>query len=370
MVNAVYDHIIAILIVGVIFVGAVVVLPTVSFANLRALDQQQLRNTALNVFNVMLLDTGEPAHWGSLDPFDMNDVERFGLASVQDSAFFVLDPMKVQRLVVGNPSGYLEYETLRNILSLQDYGFRMSIIPVFNVTAKDSRQGNNLRFEVSVSSHEKIPIPNAHVEATLVYYTNEMMLAHVENLTNALGQCTIEKEVPSDVSDYVVVLKTTVAGLTVLSSSYMEGAHQHLMNVSMVGNNVTIHIPEGPGWEKGASGARWVEDVLLVNKDEVYSVHDGTQDDKITYGAGHWGWSRLIYGLSSFEPIFMIFGISVPNPRRFVIYLGPYTTASGFPVLDYGGGPVSTGRVLLLTRSVSISGLKYIAKLWFWKESP
>ena len=107
MVNAVYDHVVAILVVGVIFVGAVVVLPAMSFANLQAVDQQQLRNTALNVFNAMLLDTGEPTNWGSMDPFYMNDprIKRFGLASTQGTTFYVLDPNKVQRLI-GNSLYY------------------------------------------------------------------------------------------------------------------------------------------------------------------------------------------------------------------------------------------------------------------------
>ena len=123
MVNEVYDHIVAILVVGVIFVGAVVVLPAMSFANLQAVDQQQLRNTALNVFNALLLDIGEPTNWGSMEPFDINDprVKRFGLASVEDSMFYVLDPDKVQRLVVGNPLNYLEYDRVRELLELENY---------------------------------------------------------------------------------------------------------------------------------------------------------------------------------------------------------------------------------------------------------
>jgi hypothetical protein len=65
----VYDHIVATLIIGVIFVGAVVVLPAMSFVNIQAVDQQQLRNTAINLLNAMLLEPGEPNTWGSFDPF-------------------------------------------------------------------------------------------------------------------------------------------------------------------------------------------------------------------------------------------------------------------------------------------------------------
>ena len=64
------DHLVAIVIVGIIFVGTVVVLPATSFSNLKVVDQQQLRNTAYNVFDAMLLDVGSPSKWGSSFPFD------------------------------------------------------------------------------------------------------------------------------------------------------------------------------------------------------------------------------------------------------------------------------------------------------------
>ena len=66
MVDAAYDHIVAILAIGALFVGTVVILPNANFANLMVLDQQQMRNTALTLFNTMLLDAGEPSNWGSI----------------------------------------------------------------------------------------------------------------------------------------------------------------------------------------------------------------------------------------------------------------------------------------------------------------
>ena len=66
--NAVYGHIIAIVFLGIMFVWAVGVVPQMSYNNIQAANQQQLRNTELNVFDAILLDTGESAtaatDWG------------------------------------------------------------------------------------------------------------------------------------------------------------------------------------------------------------------------------------------------------------------------------------------------------------------
>ncbi|MBS7621407.1 hypothetical protein KEJ32_04775, partial [Candidatus Bathyarchaeota archaeon] len=144
MVNAVYDHIVAILIICAMFTAAVIVLPQISIANIKAVDQQQLRNTALNVFNTMLLDTGLgfngtelTTDWGSIEEWSEDKVVKFGLASSRDSSFYVLDPNKVQRLVKDNPLGYLSYNRVKEILELQDYGFYFKISPPFNVTNLD-----------------------------------------------------------------------------------------------------------------------------------------------------------------------------------------------------------------------------------------
>src|SRR3989304_2800360 len=139
MVNATYEHIVAILAVGAIFVATVATLPAQNFVNMQAVDQQQLRNTALNVFNTILLDPGEPSNWGSMDPFYLNDfrIEKFGLASSHDRELYALDPDKVQRLAINNPLNYLDYNRARELLGLEDYGFNLRIIPPFNVTNID-----------------------------------------------------------------------------------------------------------------------------------------------------------------------------------------------------------------------------------------
>jgi hypothetical protein len=93
--NPVYDHIAAMVIIGLIFVGAVVVLPALNMRDLLSMEQLRLRNTAINVLNSILLDAGYPNDWGlrvnGTFYFEADAVKRFGLASQATSNFYVLD---------------------------------------------------------------------------------------------------------------------------------------------------------------------------------------------------------------------------------------------------------------------------------------
>jgi hypothetical protein len=375
MVAPIYDHVTALILACALFVSAVVAVPAINYVNLLYVDQQQLRNVALEILNSDLFDTGYPSSWGSSNPFNENDVAKFGLALSGSSSFYVLDPDKVQRLVIGNPSGSLDYEAVRTLLGLRHYGFNIRIVPPFNAHARDMSELPNLSFEVNVTFRNGNPVPNAHVEATILYVEGKSgyFTAETENNTNCLGQCTIKKELSSSVTDYMVVLKTTVADLATVTSTYMEGFNTHIMNASIVEENITMAIPEGPGWEKGSSGTRWVMSVSVVNEDGVWLVYSGTKsnEDKITWGAGYWGWSKLFPGLSYYNPLFVIFTIEAPNPRRLVLFVGPYTTASGYRVFNFGGPSTSshTGATVKLLRTVEIAGMTYIFDLQVWKET-
>ncbi|RLI47207.1 hypothetical protein DRO69_01130 [Candidatus Bathyarchaeota archaeon] len=376
MVAPVFEHITAIMVVSMLFVSAVIAVPAISYVNLLYVDQQQLRNVALEALNSMLLSKGYPSNWGSNDPFNESDVAQFGLALSEDSSFYVLDPDKVQRLNVGNPSGSLDYETVRTLLGLQDYGFNIKIMPPFNVTAIKKSGSPNLLYEVNVTFNDGRPIPNAHVEATILYVENkkDYFTTETENSTNLLGQCTIEKVLPSGITDYVIVLKVTVADLATVTSTYMEGfGHQHTTNASIIGENISLSIPEGPGWEKGSAGERWVESIAVVSADGTWRIYNGShQTDPIQWSDSKngWAWSRVFSGLSDLNPLFIIFNLSVPNPRQLVLFVGPFTTASGYRVFNFGSSSAQSpsGGALKLSRSVEIAGMTYIFELLLWKE--
>ncbi len=132
-------------------------------------------------------------------------------------------------------------------------------------------------------------------------------------------------------------------------------------------------IPEGPGWEKDSAGTRWVMNVSVVSEDGVWNIYSGSKsnDDKITWGGAYWGWSRLFPGLSNYNPLFVIFNILGTNPRRLYLFVGPYTTATGYRVFNFGGPSTSshTGATVKLLRTVEIAGMPYIFDLQLWKET-
>ncbi len=390
MVGELYDHMIGLVITGIIAVSAIIVIPNLSYVNLLYVDQQQLRNVAMNTLKAMLLDAGYPANWGSTQNFDPDQVERFGLALAGSSSFFVLDPDKVQRLVVGNPAGIMEYEDIRGELKLQGYGFNFQIIPPFKVIVNDEDFDDESDpisleelvegVEVFVTYNDGNPIPNALLEGRLFYILNKNNYYTVKasNNTNALGKGIVKPDIlqnPDDITDFVIVFKVTIAGVATVTSSYMEGfEEQHVMNASIVGDNITMSIPEGPGWEKGSSGVRWIESVVVVNEEGYWTIFNGTSDDKIQWSDSQdsWGWSKIFSGLSYYNPLFVIINLNVPNPRRFVLYLGPEPNWKGSRVEAFGAptGAIGASSAVKVQRDVIISGLTYIAELTLWKESP
>jgi len=314
-----FDHMIGLVITGIIAVSAVIVIPNLSYVNLLYVDQQQLRNIALDTLKTMLLDPGYPANWGLTYDFDPDQVDRFGLALAESSSFYVLDPNKVQRLVIGNPAGFIEYEDIHTELRLQGYAFNFQIIPPFKAIVNDEDfdgESNSITLEdliegveVLVTYNAGSPIPKALVETTLLYVTkkDDFCTVKASNSTDALGKCIMKPDIgdPDDITDFTMVFKVSVAGVTTITSSYMEGfENQHIMNASIVGENITIAIPEGPGWEKGSAGTRWVENVLAVCEDGIYNIYNGSKsdEDKITWGGDNWGWTRLFSGLSCSFP--------------------------------------------------------------------
>ena len=376
---------------SIIFASAIIVVPNLSYVNLLYVDQQQLRNIALGTLKTMLLYTGYPPNWGSTYDFDPDQVERFGLALAESSSFYVLDPDKVQRLVIGNPTGVMEYEAIHTELELQGYGFNFRIIPPFKVVVNDKDfdgESNPVTLgnltegvEVLVANNVGSPIPEASIEATLVYVlehdNDNLYSAKTGNKTNTLGKCTIKPDIaqdPDNISDFIIVFKVTVAEVASVKSVYMEGFdQQHTMNASIVGDNITLAIPEGLGWEKDSAGTRWVDNVVLVSENKVSNIYNGTKsnEDKITWGGAYWGWSRLFCGLSYYNPLFFIFSINAPNPRRLVLFLGPEPNWAGSRVEAYGdptGARASSA--VKVQRCVTISGMTYIAELTLWKESP
>ncbi len=380
MVAPAYDHLTALVFACVLFVSGVVAVPAISYVNLLCVDQQQLRNVALEALNSMLLGMGCPSDWGS----DFANIEKFGLALDESSSFYVLDPEKVGRLSSSNPSGHLDYESVRNLLKLQNYGLNIRIKPLFNatVTRDDTRAHNDLLFNVNVRFDDGRPIPNADVNATILYvletgnqgqnYFN--FTKTPGNRTNELGECTISYMLPSNAWEYIVVLKVTAAGMSIVTVPYHYGFSQIVANASITGDTVKLWIPYGEHPPE-----RVIHNVTLVTAEEVWNypgVGCGELPrDHMTKGEGFHDWTQDFPGLSYENALFLIFNIWTQEehggPKHFVLF-------AASPMLDIRSGllqlgPPSTQSVsnaaIKLCRSVEIAGMTYVFELLLWKET-
>jgi hypothetical protein len=389
MVHETYDHIVAILVVGLIFLGAVLVLPKMSFSNIQSVDYQQLRNTALNVFNTILLDPGDPSDWGSKKIWSPELVNRFGLANGEASKFYVLDPDKVQRLKVDNPLGELSNENAKDLLNLDGYGFNLRIIPPFNVTDikgnkinatnspidRDLLSQKQCHYAVKVSFLDGRPIANADIKALAVYTdgsTFEQISQPVKQ-TDSLGKCsdTIPLKVVPD--QIIIILRIDVAEVASLVVTFGRDSKDSVA-INMVGDNIILTKPDNI--ETGATV--FINGIYLYKNQEIITVITDPADNQFTYTqAGSFeNWTRNFPGIQSYEPTLVIVSCSdVPKDdpnqhgRRDIVVAGPYQNLLGFSIFEYGPKPKDNNALVRLQRNVIISGMTYTAELTFWKES-
>jgi len=375
MARELYEHLFGLIIIGAIFTSVVYAIPNTSYVNLFYMDQQQLRNIALKVLNAILLETGYPATWGSEEPFNPNSVHSFGLASSYTSSFYLLDPDKVQRLVAENPSGYLEYEKVRQLLGLQDYGFNLRIVPPFNVTVVDlSQSEKNLKFDVTVTLNDEKPVPNAAVTALIVYshykgglggderYSIRQVQA--QDVTNELGQCTISKVLTGQVSDVMVAFQTTAAGVGTVNTVFTDPPPEDIAEINMVNDTIILTHPKSTPNEN-----RWICDIAMFTENGLLALYDGTKNDTLNYGSNDL-WSKNFHGLKTVNPVFLFLNVNAvekSSGRKGTLTVGPYPNYTGNRVLRYGGTPM--GDVVKLQRTVSIADMDYMLELMFWKES-
>jgi len=387
--GGIYDHLLAVVLVGAIFVAAVAALPNVGYVSLLSVDQQQMRNLALDVLKTMLLDAGYPTDWGSYQVFTNSTVQRFGLALDDSSSFYVLDPDKVSRLNLDNPAGFVGYETIRDRLRLQGYGFDLRITPPFNVTINDGNPVDlaTMRNGVKVlvtHSDDKRPIPNAAVKAKIIYSkTNDnnqfYWATPLSNSTDVLGKCTIKNTDPdfqsANVQDFVLVLTVTVADLTTITATYMSGFHQQIASASMIGDTVTLHIPENVIPSEQPRGERRIMSVASVSESGVSTVYNGgdPNNDKMTWGEKYSYKNYTFPGIRYEDSLFLIFTIRVSLGKggglSLVLFLGPRPNWMGARIQDYGDPRgAASGSAVKVQRNVLIAGMTYRVEFTLWKQ--
>jgi len=333
------------------------------------------------VLKAMLLDTGYPSNWGSSSDFNPDSVERFGLALSNSSSLYVLDPDKVERLVEANPLGCLEYERARQLLRLQGYSFNMKILPPFNVAIQNLSEGRNLKFNVTTTFSNKKPIPNAIVNAYIVYTHFEggsrgdeerysIRCVEVSSTTNELGKSVLECTLPSDaeVSHRIAVLQTTVADVVTVTSIHVDPLPDDIGEINVVNDEIIVTHPKSEPNE-----ARRILNMAIFTKNGLRVLYNGSirEDDMLNYGAKYL-WSRNFRGLKSAGPLLIIgniYAVEKGEGRKGILVFGPPPNYLGSRVVEYGDTSIASSTVKL-QRSVEISGMTYIAEFVLWKEAP
>ncbi|MCW4053727.1 MAG: hypothetical protein NWE84_02245 [Candidatus Bathyarchaeota archaeon] len=385
MVTAAPDHMVAIVIIGIIFVGTVVVLPATSFSNLNVVDQQQLRNTAYNVFDAMLLDVGSPSKWGSSFPFEQSTVEKFGLAYSDPFSKFVLDVDKVQRLDSLNPTGSLEYERVRELLNINEYGFHISLLRPFSVSWSLNVTNNEVDFYVAVTKTEDgTPIPNAEVKVTTTVAVNDGKDFNVVRIdpetyfTDVRGVCEgfQSPSVSGTVNHAISVMTITVAGLSTTVVAQSENPFAELIKMNTSGDTIILSLPDEVIGDNTHSERRvhridaYVSGLMLTLFDKKTML---PPEIKFTSGSQYEYWSLEYPGLRFMDPTALIFWIELTLKtygRVLVVLAGSLDFMAEQEILGFGPDPqyLNVSPIVTMRRIVVISDMSYVCQLAFWRE--
>lgn len=391
MVTETYDHIIAIVLVGVIFLGTVVTVPaTLNRTIFEAVDEQQLRNTATNVFNAILLGPGSPSDWGSIFPFDQTQVKEFGLAHNTQLSKFVLDSDKVQRL---DPRGmgYINYSNVKSLLGLQEFGFTFSLFRPFNVDWDIQWDDQNtVRLSVNITRTEDgSPIPGAVINANVVATATNpnkkdqpaLSISEIYHTkyTDLLGHAEIEENLPIP-SGYgmekaMAFLHIVVSEMETMVVATKDSLAQDCLKISTFDNTVALTFwdQEYYNTTNTPNGERKIKYIYGYDFQSLMLLHEGEQHDVVTQGDGYDSWSRSFPGLNSVNPSMLIFVISVPlgqgeGGRQLVIAAGPFSFDADNKIFEYGPEAVYANVLTYMRRFVLIDGMTYVAELKLWRE--
>ncbi len=401
MVSAAYEHIVAILVVGVIFAGTVVALPATVYSNLETINQQQLRNTALNVFDSILLDVGSPSNWGSnlvinaTGPFfDPTSVKKFGLAYADPFSKYVLDSDKVQRLSAG-----LSYERVRELLNIQDdYGFQFSIYRPFKVASFLSVTNKSVHFSATViRTEDGTPIPNAKVKVTTMvtavyapgggpkkepppgvdYYISSPIPPSI-GTTNVLGIYE-DTVLFTDHTDYAIesaaaIMDVTVAGMSTTVVAQNNMSIGKYINMTTYGDTVLLTIDDAFPY-RSQPNERRIMDAQAYDSKFLVDLLDDPQ--KLTWGQGYKNATIDFPGIRTINPTVLLLVMEIKlsaapgeesGGKYWILIAGPFGFAGSEKVFEFGGN--ATGRSLITTmrRLVVISDMTYVATLNFWRE--
>jgi hypothetical protein len=384
MVSATYDHIIAILIVGAIFVSTVVALPALNYANLQTVDQQQLRNVTLNVFDSMLLSAGNPSNWGSSGTdFDQNAVDKFGLAYSVPFSKYVLDVDKVQRIDISNPTGFVEYNRAHELLNLEDYGFQFSIIRPFLVNWSLNIMSNEVHFSVTVTRNEdRTPIPNAEVKVTTTLSVmggskfDIVKCDPITDFTDARGICEgiQTNDVSGGITSAVSIMTITVAGMSTTVVARTKDPFSELIKINTSDDDIILSLPDYLIGNNTRSERRIIRIDAYDSEVLIPLFEEGDlnpPDIKFSHGTGYEYWTMTFPGLRYMNPTALLFWVELTlkgHGRVLVLLAGSLDFMAEQEILSLGPNPENKNPIVVMRRLVVISDMTYVAQIAFWRD--
>jgi len=384
-----YDHLMALVVFGVIFTAAVFIVPSLSYVNLLYLHQQQLQNVALSAMKTILFDAGYPSNWGSMhgtNMFNETDVQRFGLAEFGDPSLYVLDSNKVQRLA-NNPMGNISYSKVKELLGLSGYDFSIILRPLFIVDRsvtiqKSSDQATaTITWKVNVSRSDGQPVPKAIVFPTVICAIDsntgfetrtETDRAETNMLGRSQGTIVVYATDNGKIKDVIVIFRVTVADrATIVVSSQDTEDPGDIAKINVVGDTIVLTLPpDAPG----SSDARWITNIQLYNYETSISLLNGSGTGtqyKLNYGPNLIVWAMAFAGLDSTEPGVLIITFRTetlgPGGRTLAILIGPWALWNQGGIMKFNPLPVGSGASASIERDVIIAGMAYVAELRLWK---
>jgi len=224
----------------------------------------QLVEVAESALDKMLLHSGDPRPWGtdlSINVTNTDGLAAFGL-STGNQNIYRLDPDKVGRLHNGSVSNpydnyyYVPPEIAANLLGLgRDYGFKLSILPIFKVDAETPPTDTVLHFNVSSQTGAEIPSANVTVYAFWPHKVTGkwyLLNATLPGITDWRGSCHLDfagmgpKGVDPDFSTAVFIVVTDFHGLQGIAGVDNPNRPGDLFSV-VVADRLFLSYPEGGG---------------------------------------------------------------------------------------------------------------------------
>ena len=335
------------------------------------------------MFDSMLLDVGAPSKWGSSFPFNQTTVEKFGLAYSDPFSKYVLDVDKVQRIDVSNPTGFLEYDRIRELLNIRDYGFRLSISRPFVTSWSLNIMNREVHFYVAVTRTEDgTPIPNAEVKVTTTLSIIDGKTFKIVKLepetyfTDVRGICEGVQSLNGSgaINHAVSILTITIAGMSTTVVAQTKNPFADLISINTSGDTIILSLPTELIGNNTRSERRVHEIDAYVSEALVTLFKRGTMnppDIKFTSGSGYEYWSLNFPGLRFMDPTALIFWIELTlkhHGRVLVVLAGSLDLMNEQEVLNIGPNFASQTPIVTMRRLVVISDMTYVTTLSFWRE--